>query len=163
MYDIRFAGDEELIELMRWMKTYLSGRYPKGASYLEMIKYAMTYVREREDLEKRAERRKQRDKNKKQKQPAKAASTSPESRHIPAREKEAVWVRDQGRCTFVSPDDRRCNSTHRLQFDHHPIPFARGGPSTADNLRLLCAKHNRYTAEQIFGKRDYKKQPAAGP
>jgi 5-methylcytosine-specific restriction endonuclease McrA len=161
MYEIRFAGDEELMELMAWMKTFLSGRYPKGASYLEMIKYAMTYVREREDLGKRAERRKQRDKNKKQKQPAKAASTSPESRHIPAREKETVWVRDQGRCTYVSPDGRRCNSTHNLQFDHHPISFARGGPSEANNLRLLCAKHNRYTAEQVYGKQHMER--ARGP
>jgi 5-methylcytosine-specific restriction endonuclease McrA len=161
MYDIRFAGDEELMELMAWMKTHLSGRYPKGASYLEMIKYAMTYVRKIEDLEKRAERRKEREKEK-PKRPAKAASTSPESRHIPAREKEKVWIRDRGRCTYVGPDGRRCNSTHNLQFDHHPKPFARGGPSEASNLRLLCAKHNRYTAEKIFGKRDYNKQPAAG-
>jgi 5-methylcytosine-specific restriction endonuclease McrA len=152
MYEIRFAGDEELMELMRWMKTYLSGRYPQGASYLEMIKYAMTYVREREDLEKRAERRKQRETNKKQ-QPAAAASTSPESRHIPAREKEAVWIRDQGRCTYVGPNGRRCNSTHNLQFDHFPVPFARGGPSEAGNLRLLCAKHNRYTACERLGER----------
>jgi hypothetical protein len=160
MYDIRFAGDEELMKLMRWMKTYLSGRYPKGASYLEMIKYAISYVREREDLEKRAERRKHKEKrekrNKKQQQRAKATSTAPESRHIPSREREAVRIRDEG------PGGKRCSSTHNLQYDHYPIPFARGGPSTADNLRLLCAKHNRYTAEKIFGKRDYNKQPVAG-
>jgi 5-methylcytosine-specific restriction endonuclease McrA len=128
-----------------------------------MIKYAIRYVREREDLEKRAERREKREKNQKQKPRAKAASRSPESRHIPDREKEAVWVRDRGRCTFVAPDGRRCNSTHNLQFDHYPIPFARGGPSVTSNLRLLCAKHNRYTGEKTFGKRDYNKQPAAGP
>jgi 5-methylcytosine-specific restriction endonuclease McrA len=146
------------MERMRWMKTYLSGRYPKGASHLEMIKYAMSYVREREDLEKRAGRRKQ--KETKQKQIVKTMSTAPESRHIPAREKEAVWIRDQGRCTYVGTNGRRCNSTHNLQFDHFPVPFARGGPSVARNLRLLCAKHNRLTAEKIFGKRDYGKQPA---
>jgi hypothetical protein len=151
MYHIRFAGDEELMELMRWMKTYLSGRYPKGASYLEMIKYAMRYVGEIEELEKRAERRKHREKNKKQKQSAKAASTGPESRHIPAREKEKVWTRDRGRCTYVVANDRRCNSTQNLQYDHHPSLFARGGKSIAKNLRSLCAKHNRHTAEKIFG------------
>jgi 5-methylcytosine-specific restriction endonuclease McrA len=160
MFDIRFAGDEELMELMRWMKTHLSGRYPRGASYLEMIKYAMTYVREREDLEKRAERRKRREKNKKQPR-AKATSKVPESRHIPAREKEAVWIRDRGRCKYIGRNGRRCNSTHNLQIDHYPVPFARGGPSIASNLRLLCAKHNRYTAEKVFGKRDFGKHPTA--
>jgi hypothetical protein len=30
-------------------------------------------------------------------------------------------------------------------------PFARGGPSTPSNLRLLCAQHNRLEAERIYG------------
>ena len=34
----------------------------------------------------------------------------------------------------------------------YQIPFARGGPSTVNNLRLLCAKHNKHTAEQTYGK-----------
>ncbi len=41
MYDIRFAGDEELLELMKWMRSHLSGRYPRGASYQEMFKHAL--------------------------------------------------------------------------------------------------------------------------
>ncbi len=157
MYDIRFAGDEELMELMAWMKTHLSNRYPRGAGYLEMIKYAMNYVREREDLAKRAKWRKRGEKG--QQRPAKAASKAPDSRHISAREKEKVWIRDKGRCTYVGSSGKRCNSTHHLQFDHYPVPFARGGSSKASNLRLLCAKHNRYTAEKTFGSQDYGKSP----
>jgi 5-methylcytosine-specific restriction endonuclease McrA len=151
MYEIRFAGDDELMELMAWMKAHLSGRYPRGAGYLEMIKYAMRYVRDREDLSRRAERRKQREKAKKR--PVKATAQSPVSRHIPAREKEKVWIRDKGRCAFVGTNGKRCASTFNLQFDHYPVPFARGGPSTAGNLRLLCARHNRFTAYKIFGER----------
>jgi hypothetical protein len=154
MYEIRFAGDEELMELMAWMKSHLSNRLPKGVNFLEMFKYAMRYVREREDLALRAERRKKKAKPKGAvpRKSSKNNFNAQTSRHIPARVKEAVWVKDKGRCAFVGPGDRRCNSTHNLQFDHFPIPFARGGPSTANNLRLLCAKHNRHTAGEVFGK-----------
>jgi 5-methylcytosine-specific restriction endonuclease McrA len=151
MYEIRFAGDDELMELMALMKAHLSGRYPRGAGYLEMIKYAMRYVRDREDLSRRAERRRQREKTRKR--PVKATAQSPASRHIPAREKEKVWIRDKGRCPYIGPNGKRCASTHKLQFDHYPVPYARGGPSTVGNLRLLCARHNRYTAGKTFGER----------
>ena len=37
-----------------------------------------------------------------------------------------------------------------LEFDHiHE--FARGGESTADNVRLLCRAHNQYAAECTYG------------
>ncbi|MCK4775926.1 MAG: HNH endonuclease, partial [Candidatus Krumholzibacteria bacterium] len=63
------------------------------------------------------------------------------------------WVRDKGQCAYVGPGGRRCNATHNLQIDHYPVPYARGGPNKADNLRLLCAKHNRYTAAEVYGER----------
>ena len=50
MFEIRFAADEELMELIRWLKSHLSLKHPKGASFLEIFKYAMNYVRESEDL-----------------------------------------------------------------------------------------------------------------
>jgi 5-methylcytosine-specific restriction endonuclease McrA len=150
MYDIRFAGDEELLELMRWMRTHLSGRFPTGASYQEMFKYALGYVREREDPARRAERRKKR--QAKQKSPKKAASNAKRTRHIPVKEQDKVWVRDKGQCAYVGPGGKTCNATHNLQIDHYPIPYARGGPNTASNLRLLCAKHNRYTAAEVYGR-----------
>lgn len=72
------------------------------------------------------------------------------SRYIPADVRDEVWRRDDGRCAFVGAEGRRCNSTHRLELDHL-IPFARGGPSTVANLRVTCASHNGYLAEQHFG------------
>jgi hypothetical protein len=44
----------------------------------------------------------------------------------------------------------RCSETGFLEF-HHVVPFASGGSTTADNLELRCAAHNRYEAEQYFG------------
>ncbi len=40
------------------------------------------------------------------------------SRHIPAHVKRAVWVRDGGRCTFVSEGGHRCQERRALEYDH---------------------------------------------
>ncbi|MFC2030980.1 HNH endonuclease [Chloroflexota bacterium] len=56
-------------------------------------------------------------------------------RLIPTQVKLEVWKRDHGRCV-------KCGATDELHFDHI-IPFSRGGTSlTADNVQLLCARHN---------------------
>ena len=73
------------------------------------------------------------------------------TRHVPAKIRDAVFKRDGGKCAFVGTNGKRCNSTWGLQIDHIE-PFARGGGNTADNLRLLCARHNRFAAEQVYGK-----------
>jgi 5-methylcytosine-specific restriction endonuclease McrA len=145
MYEIRFAADEELMELIRWMKSHLSHKFPKGASFLEIFKYVMKYYKDREDLATN--------------KPSRSVKTKPrtDTRHIPKAIQREVWQKDNGSCAFIGPNGRRCNSQHNLQFDHYPIPFARGGPSTVDNLRLLCAKHNRYTAEQLYGEQCIRK------
>jgi 5-methylcytosine-specific restriction endonuclease McrA len=138
MFEIRFAADEELMELIRWMKCHLSHRYPTGASFLEIFKHAMKYYKKREDLALQEVPRK--------------SSARTDTRHIPKAIKQKVWKRDGGRCTFVGSNGKRCDSDYLVQFDHHPIPYARGGPSTVDNLRLLCAKHNKHAAELLCGK-----------
>jgi len=62
----------------------------------------------------------------------------------------AVWRRDGGRCAFLSADGRRCGSRAGLEFDHI-LPWARGGASDEDNLRLLCRAHNALAARRAFG------------
>jgi 5-methylcytosine-specific restriction endonuclease McrA len=69
---------------------------------------------------------------------------------IPAHVRREVWARDQGRCQWPLHDGGVCGSTHRLELDH-VRPRARGGPSTADNLRLLCGAHNAEAARRAFG------------
>jgi 5-methylcytosine-specific restriction endonuclease McrA len=137
MFEIRFAADEELMELIRWVKCHLSHTHPKGASFLEIFKYALRYVKQREDLAlQEAPRR---------------STARTATRHISKAIKQQVWKRDQGRCTYVGSNGKRCDSDYLVQFDHYPVPYARGGPSTVDNLRLLCAKHNRLTAKKEYG------------
>jgi hypothetical protein len=76
--------------------------------------------------------------------------SSEPSRHIPAGVRRAVWKRDRGRCTFVGDSGRRCSARSGIEFDHID-PVARGGESTAANLRLRCRAHNQFEAERAFG------------
>lgn len=71
-------------------------------------------------------------------------------RPVPAAVRDAVFERDDGCCTFIGGDGRRCGSKHDLEVDHCQ-PVARGGTNTLDNLRVLCAVHNRLEAERVFG------------
>lgn len=73
-----------------------------------------------------------------------------QSRYVPANVRRVVWQRDEGQCTFVSDEGRRCSSQHFLQIDH-VTPFAFGGVASATNLRLRCASHNTMHAEHCFG------------
>ncbi len=84
----------------------------------------------------------------------KATSTEPpppDSRYIPAAIRHAVWKRDGGRCAFVGPDGRRCNSRYQVQA-HHRDPFGKKGPTTIDNVSLRCSAHNLHEAERDYGR-----------
>ncbi len=84
----------------------------------------------------------------------KATSTEPpppDSRYIPAAIRHAVWKRDGGRCAFIGPDGRRCNSRYQVQA-HHRDPFGRKGPTTIDNVSLRCSAHNLHEAERDYGR-----------
>jgi 5-methylcytosine-specific restriction endonuclease McrA len=70
--------------------------------------------------------------------------------HIPHSTQRAVAERDGLRCTYLSDDGHRCTARSFLQF-HHERPWACGGESTAENLRMLCAAHNALLAERDFG------------
>lgn len=63
-------------------------------------------------------------------------------RLIPSVVKQTVWKRDQGQCV-------KCGATSELHFDH-VLPFSKGGTSlTADNVQLLCARHNLQKSARI--------------
>jgi hypothetical protein len=65
------------------------------------------------------------------------------SRVIPHNVKLEVWDRDKGKCV-------KCGATKDLHFDHI-IPWSKGGSSnTADNIQLLCGKHNLEKRDKIL-------------
>jgi hypothetical protein len=83
--------------------------------------------------------------------PRAGTKVDPKSRRFPAAVKREVAERDDRSCTFMSDDGRRCGSTAWLEYDHRD-PHGHGGPSTADNARLLCATHNTLHAERAYGR-----------
>ncbi len=63
-------------------------------------------------------------------------------RNISKAIKIAVWQRDGGKCIV-------CGGTDNLHFDHI-VPISKGGTSaTADNIQLLCARHNLREGVQV--------------
>lgn len=63
-------------------------------------------------------------------------------RIIPTSVKLEVWKRDGGKCAI-------CGATNELHFDHI-IPYSKGGTALkADNIQLLCARHNLEKRDHI--------------
>jgi hypothetical protein len=63
-------------------------------------------------------------------------------RIIPTEVKLLVWKRDGGKCTM-------CGASDELHFDHI-LPYSKGGTSLkADNVQLLCARHNLKKSARI--------------
>jgi hypothetical protein len=64
------------------------------------------------------------------------------SRIIPTSVKLEVWKRDGGKCV-------ECGATDELHFDHI-VPYSKGGTSLkAENIQLLCARHNLQKSAKI--------------
>ena len=64
------------------------------------------------------------------------------NRMIPTAIKLEVWKRDNGKCVT-------CGSSDNLHFDHI-LPFSKGGTSLkAENIQLLCARHNLQKSAKI--------------
>ena len=67
---------------------------------------------------------------------------APATRQIPSWIKQEVHKRDKGKCVI-------CNAADQLHFDHD-FPFAKGGTSIiAENVRILCARHNLSKSDKI--------------
>lgn len=65
------------------------------------------------------------------------------NRMIPTSVKLEVWKRDKGKC-------KECGSSDNLHFDHI-LPFSKGGTSLlAENIQLLCARHNLKKSDKII-------------
>jgi len=76
-------------------------------------------------------------------QPVERALGNEPTRIIPSSVKLEVWKRDEGKCV-------ECGATNELHFDHN-IPFSKGGTSLkAENIQLLCARHNLQKRNRIL-------------
>jgi hypothetical protein len=163
---ITFTANEELMENLKRLRDLFAHELPPGASHADLISWMsekMLRIHEKK-MEPKVTRPKSQghsapptsevnsEPTSKVQAPFASREEAP-SRYIPVEVKREVWMRDQGRCVYVSPTTGRvCGSRHRLQLDHRK-PFSYGGPTTAANLRILCHTHNQSEARRIFGKR----------
>lgn len=72
--------------------------------------------------------------------PRKCMNTS--GHYVRASVRRAVWDRDEGTCTFVGVEGRRCSSRRLLEFEAVSAPG-----TTEATLRLRCRTHHEYAAE----------------
>ena len=64
----------------------------------------------------------------------------------------SVWMRDLGRCRYISPNGHRCDERRFVEF-HHVDPRALGGEASIDLIELRCRRHNDYEGRLYFGSR----------
>ncbi len=64
-------------------------------------------------------------------------------RTIPAEVKRAAFEKNNGRCS-------NCHTMKNLEYDHK-IPFALGGKSDKENIRLMCKNCNLRAGIKVFG------------
>jgi 5-methylcytosine-specific restriction endonuclease McrA len=141
---LRMTVGREFVADLTSLRAALSHQIPDGN--LERVLHACI-----RHMLRHCERRRRGSGKTRGKAPASSEGTK-HSRYVPAAVRDEVWRRDEGRCAFVGIDGHRCGSTHMLEL-HHIVPFAKGGPSTAPNLTLTCAVHNRFLAERDYGAR----------
>jgi len=171
-YEFHFSISEETKQKFEEARILLSNKYPKGALLEQIFDECLEAYLDKHSPKRREERRVKRQKAKAQPKAvdnpvshsmgaiSKATPNVVEngivlsklkrSRHIPWVIQDKVKIRDKQRCTYVSPDGKRCNCSHDLEI-HHEHAFAKGGEHEIGNLRLLCRAHNALLAEKEFG------------
>jgi 5-methylcytosine-specific restriction endonuclease McrA len=144
-FELRFTISREDHERFRYAQALLSHAVPSG-------EVAAIFRRAIEAVITECEKRKLGAGTNRTSRKERATRGNGHSRHIPAHVRRAVWIRDGGRCTYVTPSGHRCDATKLLEFDH-VTPAARGGLSTVENVRLRCRAHNQEAAKQALGAR----------
>jgi hypothetical protein len=140
-YKVQFTASAETYEKLRLARNLLRHEIPNGDPAAIFDRALTALLQELAKKKLAATDR-----------PRKGQGLVSDSRHIPAEVKRAVWLRDGGRCAFVSPNRRRCSEESFIEF-HHLKPYATGGRATVDNIQLRCRAHNGYEAELDFGQR----------
>jgi hypothetical protein len=152
-FRFQFTGSRELRDDVRALQALLGHRRAKarmGAIFAEAAKLLRAKV-EKERFGVGAKPRALAKGKAKESAPA-APVHDGATRHVPREETRTVYARDEARCAFIDEvTGQRCNETRCLQVDHTQ-GFARTRRHGVDELRLLCAAHNRYEAGRMYGR-----------
>jgi len=153
-FKVQFVASRRLRDKLREAQDLLRHRVPDG-DLATVVEKAVDVLIEQVKKERFATGRKPR-------KEALGDSGETVSRHIPDAVKRFVYERDGGRCTFVDEQGRTCGETAALEFDHVD-GFARTYSHEPDRIRLLCRAHNRFAAEQMYGRAFMREVGGYGP
>jgi HNH endonuclease len=146
-FGVHFTADGEFRELLDQVRALASHGLPDGDLLTVMKRGLKAYRRELLKARFGLGRKPQRGGGAKSVE----VDRDKRTRHVPAALARQVYVRDDGRCTFCAATGRRCSARAFLEIDHI-LPWAVGGGSTLDNLRLRCHAHNQHAAREYFGR-----------
>ena len=135
-FSIHFSVTKAGRDLVDEARTALSNRFPKGASLEELFTEGLKSILK--------------DKAKKTISlgSRKSRSENIDKRTATAKVRSQVLKRDNYCCSYVYQDGTRCCSDWQIEVDHIR-PYALGGKTTPDNLRVLCRAHNQYLGKQV--------------
>ena len=152
-YEVRFTAAAETREKLRLAQDLLGHAVPSG-DLAQVFDRALTALID--DLVRR--------KFAATPHPRRSRGPAKDSDYVPADVRRTVYVRDGGRCAFVSVDGHRCGERRFIEF-HHVIPRAAGGKATVENIQLRCRPHNGHEVDLFFGpgKRRLRGDAAGGP
>ena len=153
MHQVSCLVEDKVMQMLDRCKELLSGKHPCGINYNTLLtELTMDWLQKHDPVE-RDKRRKKRE----TKDSPKSSNNKEASRHIKPATRDTVYNRDNGQCTYVGSNGKRCNSKWDLEIHHDETPFALGGDHSIRNLRLLCAAHNKLEAERVFGSKHLEK------
>lgn len=159
LFNIRFPANQEFKNKLERLAEVLHIDNPH-ANLAAVLEAALDVALDKKDPQKRQERREKRAAKRAAaatNEPAAGApKTSPDevsarSRAIPQPLRDQILIRAEQQCEYRAPDGTRCSARTHLDIDH-VLPYARGGPSRSENLRVLCHQHNHRHAERCYGR-----------
>ncbi len=133
---LKFAVSQDCMKQLERVKSLLSGKFPMGASLEQIFSELLDFY-----LNKQASKRAPKNPN-----------SAPGKRiYLLKGLRNKILANAEHCCSYMGPNGVRCSSRHDLEIEHI-LPLGKGGSNEPDNLRVLCAKHNRLMAERHFGK-----------
>ena len=150
-YEIRLTASAETCAKLRLAQDMLRHAVPTGDT-AQIIDRALTVLLQELARKKFAATDR----------PRASRGAAPGSRYVAAKVRRAVWIRDGGRCAFVSKGGRRCNERSFAEF-HHLEPYGVGGEAHVETMELRCRAHNNYEAELFYGRRQPTRPGTSAP
>jgi hypothetical protein len=139
-YAVQFTASSELRDKLEHAKNLMSHANP-SLDLAVVVERAVDLL-----IEKLAKRKLGRTARPRRPRPAKEGVVTQEARR-------AATDRDGAQCAWVDDETgRRCTARAFLEMDH-VHEKALGGSGKPENMRWLCAAHNRLHAEQTFGRK----------